>query len=67
MELLSDQRDPHHVVKRSTDRETLCKKVSIVLRLRCSFRTNIRRRARFQADGLAEGTKLSRTVLESFL
>lgn len=62
MELLSDNGIPTHVVKQLSDRETLCKKVSIVP-LEVIVR-NIAAGSLSKRLGLAEGTKLSRTVLE---
>ncbi|MCH3920775.1 MAG: phosphoribosylaminoimidazolesuccinocarboxamide synthase [Sphaerochaeta sp.] len=62
MELLSDKGIPTHVVKQLSDRETLCKKVSIVP-LEVIVR-NIAAGSLSKRLGLAEGTKLSRTVLE---
>jgi len=62
MELLSDKGIPTHVVKQLSDRETLCKKVSIVP-LEVIVR-NIAAGSLSKRLGLPEGTKLSRTVLE---
>jgi phosphoribosylaminoimidazole-succinocarboxamide synthase len=62
MELLSDKGIPTHVVKQLSDRETLCRKVPIVP-LEVIVR-NIAAGSLSKRLGLAEGTKLSRTVLE---